>query len=89
MARYRRGETFDSLRHRTQCAAKFELLALTFGIIRQQRQLVDPSLKLRRRFRHRRAGSGSMTGFAPIGDGFLDETGLGIMLREDLGLGVH
>ena len=29
-----------------------------------------------------------MTGFAPIGDGFFDESGLGVMLREELGLAV-
>jgi uncharacterized membrane protein YhfC len=30
-----------------------------------------------------------MTGLAPVGDGFFDEPGLGVMLREELGLSVH
>jgi hypothetical protein len=44
---------------------------------------------LRGRFRHRRPGSGSLTGLAPVDDGFFDEPGLGVMLREELGLAVH
>jgi hypothetical protein len=30
-----------------------------------------------------------MTGFAPASDGFCDEPGFGVMLREELGLTVH
>ena len=30
-----------------------------------------------------------MAGLAPIGDGFLDEPRLGVVLREKLGLAVH
>ena len=30
-----------------------------------------------------------MTCLAPAGDGFFDEPGLGVMLREELGLAVH
>ena len=30
-----------------------------------------------------------MTGLAPIGDGFFDEPGFRIMLREELGLAVY
>ena len=41
------------------------------------------------RFRHRRAGSGSLTSPAPIRHGFFNQPGLGIMLREAFGLGVH
>ena len=89
MARFRRGEAFDGLQYRAQGAPKFELLSLALRGVRQQRQLVQRLLKLRGRFRHRRAGGGSPTGLAPIGDGFFDEPGLGIMLREELGLGVH
>jgi hypothetical protein len=46
-------------------------------------------LKLRGRFRHRRAGGGPPTGLAPAGDRFFNEPGLDVMLREKLGLGVH
>ena len=74
---------------RTQGAAKFKLLLLTFAVVRQQRQLVQPLLKLRGRFRHRRAGGGPPTGLAPVGNGFFNEPGLGIMLREQFGLAVH
>ena len=89
LARFRRGEAFDGVQDRAQGTAKFELLSLAFGVVRQQRQLVQPLLKLRGRFRHRRAGGGPLTGLAPAGDGFFNEPGLGVMLREELGLGVH
>jgi hypothetical protein len=59
MARCWRRVAFDRVQHRAQSTKKFELLSLAFGAIRQQRQLVDPPLKLRGRFRHRRAGGGS------------------------------
>ena len=81
--------TFDGVQDRAQGTAKFEFLSLAFGRVRQQRQLVQPLLKLRSRFRHRRAGGGPMTGLAPVGDGFFNEPSLGIMLREELGLAVH
>ena len=89
MTRFRRRVAFDGSQDRAQGTAKFELLSLTFGVVRQQRQLVQPLLKLRGRFRHRRAGGGSPTGFAPAGDGFFDEPGLGVMLGEEFGLAVH
>src|SRR4030095_4172131 len=59
---------------------------LTFGVLRQQRQLIQRLLKLRGRFCHRRTGDGPPTGLAPISDGFFNEPGLGIMLREQLRL---
>src|SRR5260370_28493234 len=55
MTGFRRRVTFESTQYSAQGAAKFELLSLTFGVVRQQRQLVQPFLQLRRRFRHRRA----------------------------------
>ena len=70
LARFRRRDAFDSVQHRAQGAQEFELLSLAFRAIRQQRQLVQPFLQLRGRFRHCRAGGGPPTGFAPTGDGF-------------------
>ena len=89
LARLRRRLPFNKPQRRTQRAAKFELLPLAFRVVGQQRQLVQPLLKLQSRFRDRRAGRGPMTGLAPIVDGFFDETGLLIVLREELGLAVH
>src|SRR4029077_8466071 len=43
-ARFRRCIAFDGLQHRAQGNSKFELLSLTFGVVRQQRQLVQPLL---------------------------------------------
>ena len=89
LARFRRGESFDGLQHRAQGAANSSSCRWRSGVVRQQRQLVQPLLQLRGRFRHRRAGGGPMTGLAPAGDGFFNEPGLGVMLREELGLAVH
>src|SRR5215467_12699387 len=86
MARFRSTEAFDGDQHCTQGTAKFELLSLTFGVLWQQRQLIQSLLKLRGRFCHRRTGDGPPTGLTPISDGFFNEPGLGIMLREQLGL---
>jgi hypothetical protein len=72
-----------------QRTAKFEPLSLAFSVVWQQRQLVQPFLELRGSFCHRRAGGGFVAGLAPIDDGFFDEPGLGVMLREELGLAVH
>src|ERR1700730_6661745 len=44
---------FYGCQDRAQGAVKFELLSLTFGVGRQQRQLVQTLLQLRGRFRHR------------------------------------
>ena len=38
LARFRRRVAFDGLQHRAQGTAKFELLSLTSGVVRQQRQ---------------------------------------------------
>ncbi len=46
---------FDGAQHRAQGTVKFQLLSLASRGIGQQRQLLDPSLKLRGRFGHRRA----------------------------------
>src|SRR5215472_14212847 len=54
-----------------------------------QRQLVEPLLQLCGRFRPGRAGGGSPTGLAPIGNGFFNEPGLGIMLSQKLRLAVR
>ena len=86
LARLRRGRAFDDIQHRAQSAGKLELLLPAFGDVGQQRQLVQPLLKLRSRFRHRRAGNRPVPGFAPIHNRFFDEPGLGVMLREELGL---
>jgi hypothetical protein len=43
-------------------------------------------LQLRRRFRHRRTGDGPVTGLAPKRGSLFDQTGRGVMLREELGL---
>ena len=64
MARFRCRVAFDDQQDGAQGTAKFELLSLTFPAVRQQRQLIQPSLQLPRRFRHRRAGGGPMTGLA-------------------------
>ncbi len=77
------------MQYRAQGNAKFEFLSLSFGVIRQQRQLVQPLLQLRGRFRYRRAGGGPLAGLAPAGDGFFDEPGLRVMLREELRLAVN
>src|ERR1700738_1048193 len=58
LARLRRPEAFNSLQHRAQGTANFELLPLSYRCVRQQSQLVQPLVKLRGRFRHRRAGGG-------------------------------
>ena len=60
-----------------------------FGVVRQQRQLVQPLLKLRGGFRHCRASGGPPTGLAPIGDSLFSEPSLRIMLGEELGLVLH
>src|SRR6516164_11210486 len=89
MPRFRRGVAFYGLQDRALGTPKFELLSLPCGVIRQQRQLVQPSVKLCSRFRHRRSGDGSMTCLAPIRDRFFNEPGLGVMLCKELGLGVE
>src|SRR6516164_4753153 len=89
LARLRRGGTFDDIQHRAQSAGKLELLLSAFGDVGQQCQLVQPLLKLRSRFRHRRAGDGAVTGLAPRCDSFFEQTGLGVMLREKLGLAFY
>jgi len=68
---------------------KFEFQALMFKIVREQRKLVQPLLKLSGRFHHRRAGGGPMAGLTPVGDGFSDKPSLFVMLREELRLSVH
>src|SRR3984893_18270969 len=60
-ARFRCGEAFDRKQDRAQGTAKSKLLPLTFKVVRQQRELVQPLLELRGCFRHRRAGGGSAT----------------------------
>ena len=87
--RFLRRLTFDREERCAEGAAKFQLLSPTLGSVRQQRQLVQPLLKLCCCFGHRRAGNGPMTGLPPIGDGLFDEAGLSVMLREELGLVLH
>ena len=87
--RFRGGEAFDGEQGGAQGTAKFELLSLSIGAVRQQRQLLQCFLQLRGGFRHRRAGGGPITGLAPVGDGFFNQPGLCVMLREKLGLAVH
>src|SRR5437660_8299047 len=77
MARFLRRYAFDRKQDRAQGTPKFELLSLAFEVVRQQRELVQPLVKLRGRFRQRRADSGPPTGLALAGDGFFDEPGLG------------
>ena len=89
MARFRRRVPFHDHQGRAQAAQEFELLSPSFVGMGPQRQLVQPPLKLRGRFRHSRAGGGSPPGLAPEGDGFFGEPGLGVMLREEFGLGLH
>jgi hypothetical protein len=89
MARFRRREASGGHQHRALGTAKFEFLSLTFGVVRQQRQLVQAPLKLRGGLRHRRAGGGPPTSLAPADDGFFNQPGLGVMLREKLGLVIH
>src|ERR1700732_2651232 len=64
MARFRRRLAFYGCQDRAQGTQKFELLSLTFGVVRQQRQLVQRLLELRGRLYQRRAGSGPMTRLA-------------------------
>ncbi len=87
--RFRRRVAFDRLQHCAQGNPKFEFLSLAFVVVRQQRQLVQPLVELRGRFRQRRAGGGPPTGLTPEDDGFFCEPSLGIMLCEQLGLAVH
>ena len=82
IARFRCGKAFDGDQGGAQGTAKFQLPSLALDFVGQQRQLVQRLLKLRGRFRHRRAGGGAMTGLAPAGDRFLNQPGLGVMLRE-------
>src|SRR5262245_61170511 len=89
LARFWRRPTFDREQHRAEVAVKFELLSLTFGRIGHSHQLVQRFLKLRGRFRHCRAGGGSMTGLPPAGDGFFNHRSLGEMLGEEFGLVLH
>ncbi len=72
-----------------QRTAKFEFLSLAFKAVRKQRQLVQPLLDLHGRFCHGRACCGPPTSLAPASDGFFNESGLGVMLREELGLALH
>jgi hypothetical protein len=72
MARLWRRDPFRGHQHRTKGTAKFEFLSLTFAVVWQQRELLQPLLQLRGRFRHRGAGGGSPTGLAPAGDGFFN-----------------
>src|SRR5215813_10792080 len=89
MTRLRRGLALDGSQYSAQGTPKFELLSLASETVRQQRELVQPLVKLRGRFRHRRAGDWSLTRLAPADNGFLDEPGLSVMLREKLRLAVH
>ena len=65
-ARFRRGEAFDGSQHRAQRTRKIRAPVAGVRGVWQQRQLVQPFLKLRGRFRHRRAGGGSPAGLAPV-----------------------
>jgi hypothetical protein len=53
LAGLRRARAFDDIQHRAQSAGKLELFLPAFGDVGQQRQLVQPLLKLRSRLRHR------------------------------------
>jgi hypothetical protein len=72
LAGFGRRIAFDGLQRRPQGTAKFELLSLPFGVFRQQRQLVQPLVQLRGRFRHRRSGSGPLTSLSPKRDRFFN-----------------
>jgi hypothetical protein len=87
--RFTGGVAFDDHQAGPQLTAKFELLQLTPGRGRQQRQLIQSLLELRRCFRHRRAGGGPPTGADPPVDGFFSEAGLGVVPREELGMSVR
>jgi hypothetical protein len=89
LARLRRGRAFNDIQHRAQSAGKLELLLPTLEGVGQQRQLVQPLLKLRSPFRHRRAADRPMTGPAPKSDSPFDQTRFGVMLREKLGLAFY
>jgi len=86
VARLRSAIAFDDLEHRRQATTKFEFLSLAIGVVWQQRQLIQPFLKLRGRLHHCKAGGGPLSRLTPIGDGFFNEPGLGVMLCEELGL---
>src|SRR5262249_49904235 len=85
LARFRRCEAPDGQQDRAQRTAKLKLLSLTYGVVRQQHQLVQSLLELRRNLRHCRTCDGPPTRIAPKGDGFFNETGLGVVLRKQLG----
>src|SRR6516225_780275 len=86
IACFRRRVALDESQQRAQGTAKFELLSLASRGVWEQRQLVQPLLKLCRRFRHRRAGGGSLAGLAPVRDRFFNDPSVRVMLREQLGL---
>jgi hypothetical protein len=89
MARFRRSVAFDDKQDRALRTSKLKLLSLSLEAVGQQSQLIQCLLQLRGRFRHRRAGRGPATGFAPICDGFFSQPSLFVMLRESLRLSVH
>src|SRR5262245_61484411 len=72
VANFWRRVPFDGLEYRAQGSAKFELLLQAFAALRHHRQLVQPLVKLRRRFCHRRAARGPPSRIAPVCDGFFD-----------------
>ena len=86
MTGFRRRRPFDGMQRRAQGAAIFQFPSLAFTAGRQQGQLVERLLKLCGGFRHRRASGGAITGLGPVGDGFFGQPGVGVMLREKLGL---
>src|SRR6516165_7832633 len=84
LARFRGGAAFDSIQGRSQGNAKVELLSVAFRVLRQELQLVQSLVELRRGFGHCRADGRPMTSLAPVVDSPFDEPGLGVMLSKEL-----
>src|SRR5262249_14860549 len=89
ITRLLRGVALDDHQDPAQLTAKLQLLSATGCVVRQQRQLVQPLLQLRRRFGHGRASDGPPTGLAPESGRILGKPRFGVMLSEKLGLVLH
>src|SRR5215469_11131011 len=89
MAGFRRRVAFDREQSRPQGAPNLELFAMTFGVVRQQQQLVQCLLKLPSGFHHSMVGGRPVAGGAPAGNGFCKEASLGVMPREKFRMAVY
>ena len=89
LAGFPRRLTFDEPQQRAQSAAKIQLLPQAFWGFRQQVQLIQRFLILRRRLGQRRTGRRPLAGPGPGGDRLFHQPSLGVMLRKQLRVCLH